>query len=316
MASDSTTTAGDLLATMAQRGIAPAEVSAKITDTLYTRQRPSRHAPDFRSIAGISGRLPAVDPSDQIWAAIVETRRSADLTSAVYNLHRELGLPVRLFHGRENAADIRGELSDLIETGVVRPVDLQVSDLTKAGYNALLLLPEFWHSIPARDRVLIFQTDSIVCTDRDFELADFDDLDLVGAEWDNRRPVGFVINGGSGGFSLRNKQMVLDCLDRFPPDVWQGGEDGYYGFHIELVGGKVASSDRCAMFATQRAFRYRSLGAHKITTLSRRNLRRFLANCPEAHRLLPADTAQTGKYGDKGRSAAWSRPATHGPCGI
>ncbi|MEQ9489235.1 MAG: DUF5672 family protein [Alphaproteobacteria bacterium] len=294
MTGDSTTTAGDLLATLAQRGTAPADISVEAVDTLYRRQRPSRHPPDFRAIADIPCRLPATDPADQIWAVIVETRRSADLTSAVHNLHRELGLPVRLFHGRDNAVDIRRELSDLIDAGVVRPIDLRVNDLTKAGYNALLLSPEFWRSIPARDRVLIFQTDTIVCAGRDYELTDFDDLDLVGAEWDIRRPVGFAINGGSGGFSLRNKQMLLDCLDRFPPDVWRGGEDGYFGFHIELLGGKVASSERCAMFATQRAFRYRSLGAHKITTLNSRNLRRFLAYCPEAHRLLPADTATNG----------------------
>ncbi len=296
MGDASLTTARRLLHLLMQRGATPATLLPDHIAEVYKTQRQLINRPDFCAIEKTADRLTETDAADgdsAIWAVIVETRPTEDLAFTVRTVHRELGLPIQIYHGRDNGAHVRHVLADLIDAGFVRLVELPISGLTKAAYNALLLSSAFWRSIPARNRVLIFQTDAIVCAGRDYELTDFADYDLVSAYWPARRPMGFVIHGGCGGFSLRNKELVLECLDRFPPTCWRAGEDDYFGFHIDLIGGRVAAPVACSMFATQHIYRHRSLGMHKITTLRDGDLRDFLGYCPQAVRLLPADTLRT-----------------------
>tara|TARA_B110000977_G_scaffold42576_1_gene57601 strand:- start:2790 stop:3023 length:234 start_codon:yes stop_codon:yes gene_type:complete len=67
-----------------------------------------------------------------------------------------------------------------------------------------------------------------------------------------------IIDGGSAGLGLRDWDRSVACLDCFSADLWPGGEDGHFAFHIELVRGRVGRGDECARFSTQQAFLFKS----------------------------------------------------------
>jgi hypothetical protein len=76
------------------------------------------------------------------------------------------------------------------------------------------------------------------------------------------------------------------CLERFDPRRWKGGEDGYFAFHLPLVGGKVASDEDCARFCTQFSFTERSFAIHQPTRLPMQEKLRLLMYCPQCWRIL------------------------------
>lgn len=225
--------------------------------------------------------------AEEVWAIIVETRQHANLEFVVGQFCGRLGVRVQLFHGTENESFIhRSSISRLIEQETVILTPLRAASLTESKYNSLFLSKLFWHSVVGRRKVLVFQTDAILCPNSDYHLQDFLTFDYIGARWPNQRPVGMVCHGGNGGLSLRDWEKTTECLERFPAQYWPGGEDGYFAFHIELMGGRVGTPLECAKFATQGDFLARSFGAHKISLLSRADQERFLEYCPESKILL------------------------------
>ena len=74
----------------------------------------------------------------------------------------------------------------------------------------------------------------------------------------------------------------MSCLERFSPQDWGGGEDGFFAFHMALMGGQVATLEDAAKFSTQDYFTHRSFAAHAIQLLNEADKLRFLEYCPEA----------------------------------
>ena len=125
-----------------------------------------------------------------------------------------------------------------------------------------------------------------MCNNSPYNLNTFLDFDYIGSTWARTRPVGITIDGGNGGLSLRSWEKSLQCLEQFPSSFWPGGEDGYFGFHMELIGAKVGKDVDCAKFSTHRYFRYKSFGAHKISGLNKKDKDAFIQYCPEAKKIL------------------------------
>jgi hypothetical protein len=218
-----------------------------------------------------------------VLGVIVETRQHPALEYVIELFSEDLEIPIQLLHGARNEAFIReSTISALVAQGKVVLTGLETDTLTPADYNALLLSREFWHALAGRGKVLIFQTDSVLCGKSGFQLEDFVDYDYIGSNWPRRRPIGLIIDGGSGGLSLRDWGRSVECLDRFPALHWKGGEDAYFAFHMELIGALVGKPDACARFSTQSEFLANSFGAHQISLLSEQDQAEFLRYCPEA----------------------------------
>jgi Protein of unknown function (DUF5672) len=158
--------------------------------------------------------------------------------------------------------------------------------LLARGYNAILMSEKFWGIFAKFEKVLIFQTDAICCPESPYKLTDFLHFDYIGAGWKRERPFGLTIDGGVGGLSLRDVQLSLECLRRFSPRPWPNGEDGYFAFHVELIGGKVGKSEDCAKFCTQNSFTHQSFGGHQLARLSVSDHAKFRAYCPEVENIL------------------------------
>jgi len=274
---------------LARYGIDTAQIRQDHLFLVYSNLQRLPSAPDFVSIKPLLRglRVPAEICDDQVMGVIVETRRHPKLASIVRHFVDHLNISVQVFHGQSNGALLRSwELDGIRKRGKLKLVALSTDTLTAAQYNGLLLSSEFWNALRGRKKILIFQTDAICCRNADYALTDFMQFDYLGSLWGKRRPVGLTIRGGSGGLSLRDWQCTVDCLERFSPLYWVGGEDGYFAFHMDLMGMCVGDDDASARFSTQEKFLTRSWGAHQIQCLSPRELGCFLSYCPDALQLL------------------------------
>jgi hypothetical protein len=263
-------------------------IKADHIQDVYQNLKSIDQTADFSAIDGVL-EPKEIDPNmvDAVHGVIIETRQHPLLENVITNVIETTQLPIQLFHGTDNLEFIlQSKLSNYIEEGKVSLNCLQTSALNANQYNALLLSPVFWHSLVGRKKILIFQTDSLCCSDTDYALCQFMAFDYIGGSWNPERPNGLIVEAGSGGFSLRDWTASLDCLARFPAEQWQGGEDGYFAFHMELIGYKVANLKESAKFVTQDQFNYRSFATHSPHLLNEESRANFIQYCPEASSLL------------------------------
>jgi len=258
---------------------------------IYSTMKPVSSKPDFSKIEKLfnSPSTPGTSMhTNQIpIGVIVETRKQAGLEFVITNLIHRTGLNVQLFHGMNNRRYIlAGEIGRYVDTGQVTLYELRIDKLNSPMYNALFLSKAFWEAMISNGKIVVFQTDSCICKKSEYSLNDFMQFDYIGSKWSRKRPIGLILDGGSGGLSIRDWQKSVKCLEVFPPSLWKGGEDGYFAFHIDLLGGKVGKNRDCGKFSTQEFFSHMSYGAHKITLLPRNQQHKFVQYCPEAKYLL------------------------------
>ena len=253
---------------------------------LYRRLRRMDSAPEFPS--------PTFEPIVPVsrlkksthLGIIVETRRIDAILFVIENFIEQTGLPAHLFLGDNNVDYMNSPLlTRYVEAGLLAISKLDTDRLTASNYNALLLSEELWDMHSSFDKMVVFQSDSCICPASPFELNDFLEFDYIGADWSRSRPIGLIVDGGSGGFSLRDIAKARQCLRLFDPVLWAGGEDGYFGFHMELLGGKVARSEDRQKFCAQENFVTRSFACHSVRSMSAKSRKEFFEYCPEAMKL-------------------------------
>jgi len=144
----------------------------------------------------------------------------------------------------------------------VQFVSLEVDNLTNASHNELMCTHWLW-SRAAAERVLIFQTDSLVCRPG---VDEFQSCDYIGAPWalDELWCAGkpwLTAVGGNGGFSLRSKSRTLACLDACGYLRGQC-EDVFYVESMPKVGGRVASRGEGMRFSVESVWADDPFGFH------------------------------------------------------
>ena len=123
--------------------------------------------------------------------------------------------------GNNNYSFIRSIFKNLPN---IRIVKLDYTNLTKDEYNKLLYTIDFWNLFYG-EKLLIYQEDSIMFHGN---INRFLKYDYVGAPWPKQfidiYP-NFPSKGGNGGFSLRSKSKIIECLKKngessIPEDVY------------------------------------------------------------------------------------------------
>lgn len=223
---------------------------------------------------------------DEIVGVIVETRPLPNLPIIAGQIQDLLKIPIHVFCSQDNYEFVlNSKIGDMINKRQACVTVLGIKELNRDLYTALMTYPPFWNNVRARRKILVFQTDASICGCAKHPIKDFLDLDYVGSGWSRRRPEGILVDGGNGGLSLRDWSMTMDCLKRFPPKNWRGGEDTYYCFHLDLIG-KVAKESLSFRFGTQFDFVYKSFGAHKLDCLNCFKQILFLIYCPNAYHII------------------------------
>lgn len=161
-------------------------------------------------------------------AIIIEPRKHRALSFVLRNILENLDdtWNVILYHGTHNKEFaeqiLLGEL--FIYSSRLSLINLNVQNLNGAHeYTKILLNQDFILNLPT-EIILIFQTDSMINTKYKDLLDIFIEYEYVGAPWKNK-------NVGNGGFSLRRRSKMLECLD-VSKNTNNSNEDVFYSLTL------------------------------------------------------------------------------------
>lgn len=226
-----------------------------------------------------------MDDTQDVCGLIVETRDIPSLDLVIHRYASAISRPLRVFCTRTNLQRVLDvlELNELVKLcGCIDVFVLECQELDAISYNSLFIDIKFWQCIPDTYKsVLVFQTDSLFFNDSKYSLSDFIGFDYIGAELDSRvRPTGLILNGGVGGLSLRNLALSRKAVNLYSHIPWEGGEDDFFAFYIELLGGKVASRRYMRMFCSQFSYSADSFAVHKPKDMDKKGLARLVKREP------------------------------------
>lgn len=163
-------------------------------------------------------------------AAIVETRRSGNIVPLVLHFATVLGpdWPVVIYTDAENFGSFSSSaaLTRFQKAGriVLRPLANGVYFPSWDSVTTFLTNRWLWDDLAPAENILLFQSDSILCSNSVRSVEEFFEWDFIGAPIDPSR----AAPGYNGGLSLRKRKTVLRVLEewkdpqekRHPEDQW------------------------------------------------------------------------------------------------
>ncbi|KAL4444085.1 hypothetical protein ABPG75_011822 [Micractinium tetrahymenae] len=183
-------------------------------------------------------------------ALIIEARQHYAFEYVVKNVMYHLGEEWSLivYHGKSNAAFVRDVLASVSN---VKYRELDTHQLPVASLNALLKAPEFWGELQGVQRVLFFQTDSVLVHGG---VGEFLQYDYVGAPWHRKNerwrltrdamPQGV----GNGGLSLRSVPAMLELTRAHGNTSGAQQEDFVWSAVMEREGERYRLAPRDAAY--------------------------------------------------------------------
>ena len=208
-------------------------------------------------------------------AVIVEPREHEFLVPVVNNIIDNVPeyTKIQIFHGTKNLDYIKKHFGNQIKSNKIILTNLNVENLTIKDYNLLLTSSNFWNNIDG-EHILIFQTDSCMCSKSINKIEDFLKYDYVGAPW---KDPNYPNNGGNGGFSLRKKSKMLEIITNHKYN--NENEDLYFSKYSN----NLPSRELLKSFSVETLL-YNStpIGIHKPWDwLNKNELNKLKESCPE-----------------------------------
>jgi glycosyltransferase involved in cell wall biosynthesis len=159
-------------------------------------------------------------------------------------------------------------------TSSIKIIRLDIDNLVPSEYSKLLLTKDFWDKFDG-EKLLVYQEDSMLFHS---DIEPFLKYDYVGAPWPENQDDN-ALGVGNGGFSLRTKSKLLECIEKVKPEDLQLGsstsdymkntksyivpEDVYFSKSmIDHKIGKVAPRDVAIEFSQETQLSKNPLGGH------------------------------------------------------
>ena len=205
------------------------------------------------------------------YAVIVEPRKHDKLIPVILNFIKFLPnyTKIKIFHGTRNLDFINKNLNKYILNKKIELENLNVENLTEKDYNNLFVSKNFWNKING-ENILIFQTDSCLCSKSELKIESFLNYDYVGAPWKNG------VRGGNGGLSLRKKSKMLEIICNNDYDGIN--EDSFFSKYAKIIPDNKLS----AKFSVETKFYDKPIGIHKSWHhLDKNEIQKLEENCPE-----------------------------------
>ncbi len=229
-------------------------------------------------------------------AVIVEPREHKLLIGIIKNVMSNLGPDwnLQIFCGLNNIEFIKKNLP-----GDYRLVQTQVENFNHVSYSLYLRSTDFWERIK-EENVLIFQTDSFICNNKEFPM----EYGFLGASYSyalqNKEGKMILVKEGdhyrvldgitppnaecniNGGFSFRKKSVMMDCIKNASlesiyrhrqehnlPNIFFNQnaviqEDVFFINAISVLGHKIPSKKECDDFCSQNVYNPESFALHNF----------------------------------------------------
>jgi hypothetical protein len=239
-------------------------------------------------------------PSYPLIAVMVEPR-TKNLIETIHLYLRNLPEHVHfyIFHGNKNKELLKTKFNKELIQNKISLVDLGVDNLNIQEYSGLLLSKSFWEILPS-ENILIFQTDSVICSQSKFQMENFINYDFIGApfsktinnllhfyflgkgKWINYR------NFMNGGLSFRKKSKMIELIEKYP---WDGliPEDIWCVAHLHKLNANLPDIETARMFSFESENLFETpFGLHK----PRKEFETLQEICPEVKQIetIPSHT--------------------------
>jgi hypothetical protein len=197
-------------------------------------------------------------------AIIVEPRKHPAFDFVLGNFLDNLDerWSIMVFHGTDNETFVKDIIASK-NTDRVSIVNTGRSNLTAEEYKAYMISTEFLDKVPT-EIFLIFQTDSMICSENKDLLEQFLKYDYVGAPW-KELPKEFERKGnfvGNGGLSLRRKSKMLEILKKCSVTPSVIPEDVFFSFACPGVSIYKPSLENAKEFAIETIYNPKTWGIH------------------------------------------------------
>ena len=160
-------------------------------------------------------------PRSRFRAATVLHKPCSTLGYTLTNFASNLGpdWPILILHNDDVSPHLeRNKIVRLQKkSGVLHTASLErngfpaLSSANSSSYSKLLSSTRFWSAMKA-EHVLIFQTDSVLCSMSPWSIEDFLRYDYIGAPWIDRW---YGMDIGNGGLSLRKTKTMIRITENF-----------------------------------------------------------------------------------------------------
>ncbi|KAJ3024255.1 hypothetical protein HKX48_003080 [Thoreauomyces humboldtii] len=227
----------------------------------------------------------AMGPRKRTIAAIVDGRPMANLLPSVIHFSAVLGedWPIHIFKGPDNTEMLNSSpaIQKLLATGGIVLHDIP----SWARFNDHMQVSEFyaqtpwfWEQIaPYADNVLMFQLDSVICSNSAYRPEDFLQWDYIGAPIDPKYGVGY-----NGGFSLRHIQSFLATVRNVNWTETSDVEDQWFAKHLKKIPGiRLPSIEEASPFAVETVWHDRPMAYHQLKRWWPHRFEEAKSYCPD-----------------------------------
>ena len=249
--------------------------------------------PTLIKFKSVSDELPTFSPHGlQMFpylAVIVDDRATPLLVNAVLNVlqHIPKDWRVQIVTVVEHWPYYRrSPLGPLLAKHRLFLTPLTIPRANLSGYefiNSVLTSASFWRQVPA-EKVLLFQIDSVLCSNSPHRLTDFLVYDYIGAPWH----AGGCCNGG---LSIRSRTKTLQMLEsgRFHYQLHSINEDMWFSHHLPEFNASVAPIPIAQRFSVETIYSSRPFAVHNPhpETMGAANIQRLCEECPEVRTISP-----------------------------
>jgi hypothetical protein len=237
-------------------------------------------------------------------AVITDNKFTPQLIPLILHYHAVLGpsWPIVFYTSEEviknnissSSPHVSGSWRSAVDDNriTVRTVPKNFALTSRHGVNEYLSSSWLWKSLAPAKHVLVFQADSMLCSNSAYRVEDFFQYDFIGAM------VGHNLKLYNGGLSLRNRTMMLDIIKEGPWEAYyekhkDRGEDIWFSEMMQKRGGNLPNEDIANTFALQYQWHInkdvKPLGYHKLRKNVPKKIEDIAKWCPE-NRLAEAGT--------------------------
>jgi hypothetical protein len=197
------------------------------------------------------------DINNKYTAVIIEPRQHKALEYVLDNFLTNLddNWNFIIFHGNMNKEYVENIINNKLSKykNKIKLKNLNIDNLNLTEYNNLLVSKDFYNEIDT-EVFLIFQTDSIICSDYKDLINNYIKYDYVGAPWRDK-------NIGNGGLSLRRKTKMLEIINNCEYD--NKPEDVYFSLSCPNIHRNIPSFEESQKFSVETVYNDISFGVHK-----------------------------------------------------